>query len=381
MDRQLLALRLKGALPPVTRGSVVKHSSCCYSVPSYSEKGRKHTVVGKDDSWYCSCLSYSFRRGSCRHILAARAAFPARVPKPSPEPVVIRSVPAGTCAKCGSANSKKDGVRRNQMYTNQKYRCLDCGHYFSGNAGLGRTKLPPKSVCRVMQMASSGTSYGDILDSLAGDGIYVCTKTVCNIVRRFSKILIEYSDQLHPCAYEVWRTDEMYLKALGVKLYLHSLMDDQTRLLLSIQLTPRKGEDDVSRMYEIGAIWADQIPHLLISDGAKSFHAAWCACYKPDNDLQKHSEHVSSIHLDGNMNNNMMESLNRELGRRMWAARFVSAKAAEAMAERVRLFYNFSHRHSGLGGKTPAEAGGIVVEGHDRWLILLQNAHACKAAG
>ena len=164
---------------------------------------------------------------------------------------------------CDADRELWHGVRRNQMYTNQKHRCFDCGHYFSGNAGLGRTKLPPRSVDRVIQMVSSGTAYKDILDSLVGDGI-VCVRTVCNIVRRFSKILIEYSDQLHPCTYEVWR------------------MDDQTRLL-SVQLTTRKGKYDVSRTYESGAIWACKIPHLLISDGAKSFHAAWCACYKLDN--------------------------------------------------------------------------------------------------
>lgn len=46
----------------------------------------------------------------------------------------------------------------------------------------------------------------------------------------------------------------------------------------------------------------------------------------------------------------------------------------------MRLFYNFFHKHSGLGGKTPAEAAGIVVEG-SKWITLLQNAHAWKAAG
>ena len=30
--------------------------------------------------------------------------------------------------------------------------------------------------------------------------------------------------------------------------------------------------------------------------------------------------------------------------------------------------------HSGIGGKTPAEAAGIKIRGHDKWLTLIQNA-------
>ena len=136
---------------------------------------------------------------------------------------------------------------------------------------------------------------------------------------------------------------------------------------------PRKAGDDVPLMCRAG-----KVPHLLISDAAPPFRAAWEPCYWPNRKSQKYADHASMIHLDGNGNNNMMESLNRELGRRMRPTRFVSEEAAAA-AERVRLFYNFFHGHSGLGNRTPAEAA-IVVQGGNRWTTLLRNAHA-KVAG
>ena len=63
----------------------------------------------------------------------------------------------------------------------------------------------------------------------------------------------------------------------------------------------------------------------------------------------------------------------------MRAAPFVSEKDAAAMAERARLFYNFFHRHSGLGGQTPAKAAGIVVADRNKRAPLSQ--HARKVAG
>jgi putative transposase len=39
-----------------------------------------------------------------------------------------------------------------------------------------------------------------------------------------------------------------------------------------------------------------------------------------------------------------------------------------------QLFHNYIRPHEGLGGKTPAEAAGIKVEGENKWLTLIQNA-------
>ena len=374
VDR-LLALRKGGYRPPAARGRVVRHGRC-YSVPSYTVPGEKYTVLDAGGPWVCTCLWHCYGHVDCKHILAARAAFGSRAPE-EPEPVVIPEIEPGTCPECGSANSKTDGVRKNKNYENQKYKCLDCGRHFSANAGLGDTVLSPVCVTRLLEMASSGLPYVKIAKALAAEGAKVCAKTVCNLVRRFSSILIEYCARLRPAVSELWRTDEKRVAVAGGKPYLHGLVDSGTRLLLSVQLTPRKGEDDVAPMYRAGADWAGKIPHLLVSDGAPSFRSAWESCYRPNRKNQKYADHAAMIHLDGNMNNNMMESLNRELGRRMWPARFVPAEAAAAMAERVRLFYNFFHEHSGLGRKTPAEAAGIVVQG-DKWNTLLRNAHARK---
>jgi hypothetical protein len=40
----------------------------------------------------------------------------------------------------------------------------------------------------------------------------------------------------------------------------------------------------------------------------------------------------------------------------------------------MQIHHNFIRTHSGLDGKTPAEAAGISIEGENKWLTLIQNA-------
>ena len=39
-----------------------------------------------------------------------------------------------------------------------------------------------------------------------------------------------------------------------------------------------------------------------------------------------------------------------------------------------QIFHNYVRPHEGLGGKTPAEACGIKVEGQNKWITIIENA-------
>jgi len=39
-----------------------------------------------------------------------------------------------------------------------------------------------------------------------------------------------------------------------------------------------------------------------------------------------------------------------------------------------QIFHNYVRPHMGLSGQTPAERCGIIIEGEDKWITLIQNA-------
>jgi hypothetical protein len=85
------------------------------------------------------------------------------------------------------------------------------------------------------------------------------------------------------------------------------------------------------------------------------------------------TEHINAIKLRGDMNNNKMERFNGEIRDREKVIRGLK-KDETPILQGYQLFHNYIRPHKGLGGKTPAEACGIKVDGENKWLTLIQNA-------
>ena len=46
----------------------------------------------------------------------------------------------------------------------------------------------------------------------------------------------------------------------------------------------------------------------------------------------------------------------------------------------LQAYYNYTKKHGGLKGKTPAEAALITVDGRNKWITLIQNAALCRVS-
>jgi len=53
-------------------------------------------------------------------------------------------------------------------------------------------------------------------------------------------------------------------------------------------------------------------------------------------------------------------------------ARFQTSSSI--LIEVTRVYYNFTKKHGGLNGDTPADRSGILIQGNNKWLTIIQNA-------
>ncbi len=135
-------------------------------------------------------------------------------------------------------------------------------------------------------------------------------------------------------------------------------------------VSDHKGTDDIRPMYKDAKELTGKKPAVLISDRAPNFHEAFNKEFYSN---KQTSEHISHIHLKGDRNNNKMERMNGETRDREKVMRGLKTKETPIL-EGYKLYHNFVRSHGALNGKTPSEAAGIIVEGNDKYMTIIQNA-------
>ena len=316
--------------------------------------------------WACSCPDHLETLAECKHIQAVQYEVGERH-------VIERQ--DGSLCNCGSAEVVKKGRRTGGV---QRLRCKSCGKFFADNIGFERMRHGPEHVAVAVEAYFAGLSSRKTAGLVTNAGCEITYKTVQRWGRRFGNMMEQYLDMLRPHLGEAWRTDELYLRIRGDRKYLFAMLDAKTRYWIARQVATHKGTDDVRPMFVKAREVAGKVPSLVISDGAPNFGEAHRQEYAPRNYLWKDSRHESHIRMDGDLNNNQMESFNGNTLRfREKVTRGLKSEDSAILAG-LQVYHNHVRPHLALEGGTPGEAAGIRIEGNP-WLSIIESAARFEA--
>jgi transposase-like protein len=290
------------------------------------------------------------------------------------EPRIIEPIQIAACLYCKSHQILRDGIRHNKCGDIQIFNCKACGKYFTINIGFERMKHNPQGVTTAMQLYFSGESLRNTARSLRLIGVQVSHKTVFMWIKKYTALMQQYLDKITPQVSDTWRADELFLKVHGDMKYLYALMDDQTRFWIAQQVADTKYHADIHRLLRQGRKMAGKAPCRIITDGARNFQAGI------ESEFYRESKALAIVHdrdirFNGEIHNNKMERMNGEIRDREKVMRSLKKTDTSILAG-YQIFHNYVRPHMGLEGKTPAEAAGIVVQGKNKWLTLIQNSAA-----
>lgn len=91
----------------------------------------------------------------CKHIHAVQISM--RTREAVEHTVTIPAIEPGKC-KCGSTNTRKDGMRHLKKGDVQQYRCRDCKRRFIQNVGFEKRWATPKQVSTAIELLFAGMS-------------------------------------------------------------------------------------------------------------------------------------------------------------------------------------------------------------------------------
>ena len=358
---------LKGEAIAQVEGAVRRIDETTYIVKSQSGKGEYHIVLG-ELGWICPCPDAAFRGVKCKHIFGVE--FSQKLRERVVKPTVIQPIEIQGCPRCRSDHVKRDGIRRNKSGDIQKFKCHDCGAWFTINLGFEKMHATPQMITAAMQLYFSGESLRNTQKFLRLQGLNVSHVAVLKWIRKYVALMDKYLAQITPQVSDTWRADEMYVKFKGNRKYVFAVMDDETRFWIAQEVSHWKENTDASLLFRKAKITAGKEPKTLITDQLKSYRTASRGEFPS-------ALHVQDIALDGIIHNNKMERMNGEVRDRERVMRGLK-RMDTPILKGYQIYHNFVRPHEGLNGATPADRAGIKVEGQDKWLTLIQNASKAR---
>ena len=335
-----------------------------YTVRSQSGNG-EYAVSQVDKEWVCECPDNKYRHVKCKHIFSVEFSTSMRATVALTRIVPIANLTA--CVYCGSSNIVKDGVRKNKAGNIQVFNCKYCHKDFTFNIGFERMKHNSQAITSAMQLYFSGESLRNTMESLRLLGVEVSHQTVSNWIKKYVKLMQDYTESIVPKVSDTWRADEIYLKVKGNMKYLFSIMDDQTRFWIAQEVAETKDKHDARQLFIQARRLMKKQPKNFITDGLQTYSVA-------SKQIFPNAVHTRHIRLQGDHNNNKMERMNGEIRDREKTMRGLKKKRTPIL-QGYQIYHNYVRPHEALSGKTPAEACGIKIEGENKWLTLIQNAN------
>ena len=345
-----------------------------YHVRSQSGHCHHYEVTLTEIGWKCSCPDHQTRGLECKHIIAVKLSFAIRKQVEQVRISPLGSV-ADVCVSCGSSLIVKDGVRHNQYGDIQVFYCKECNQHFTLNAGFEGMKSSPQDITSAMQLYFSGLSFRNVTKALKLRGVNVSHVAVYKWINKYTTLMEQYIEKIQPQVSDTWRADEIYVKIKGNMKYVFALMDDETRYWIAQEVAGSKFKHDAAKLFQMGKETAGKRPNVLITDGLPAYHDAFNREFFTNTNPR--SQHINAIKLTGPANNNKMERINGEIRDREKTMRGIK-KVDTKVLPGMQIYHNYVRPHEALDGKTPAEACGIVVEGENKWMKLIQNAAKAK---
>lgn len=137
-------------------------------------------------------------------------------------------------------------------------------------------RIDPRIVTVALDLYYKGAFLRRICDHIKQFyGLKVSHMAILKWIRKYTKIVNQYVDSLIPQLSDTWHADEMTVNVKGNWKWLWNVIDEETRLMLSIAITENREIDDARRVFAETKARARTKPDTIIPDGLWSYIYAY----------------------------------------------------------------------------------------------------------
>ncbi len=156
-------------------------------------------------------------------------------------------------------------------------------------------------------------------------------------------------------------------------MWLLGAMGTEIRFVMDCDVSPNKTGYDATNLFAGAAAPAGKVPDAVTTDALPGFAGGLRGALPGGRRAGTRHRRDAGIRKRHSNNNNTYERFNDTLKGRLKSVRGFHS-ALPALRVPYLAYYNLFRSHSGMGGKTPAEALGIILKGPDIWLTAIRHA-------
>jgi transposase-like protein len=337
-----------------------------FVVPSQSNPQKTYTVT-HNGGWHCTCPDHMETGLMCKHIQSVQ--MWEKFDEGEDDDVLSLNIDIEhpQCPTCGSYAIVKNGKRKTEMGTRQRYICKDCKHRFTLEP-IKYRKATTKLIALCLDLYYKGLSLRKISDTVEQFyNLSIHHDTIRVWIDTFMEQIKEYVSEYKPNLGETWNIDEQKIKSEGKWLYSWNILDKKTRFLIANEITEQRSILETQMVLrKAKQTTKREQPKTIVSDGMKAYPAA----------IQREFDgviHIGGVGIRDAINNNTLERYHGTYRERNKVMRGLqNGQTARQMNDNMRVYYNFIREHTALDGMTPAENAGInLTHGKNRWIELL----------
>lgn len=356
-----------------------------YLVPSQNNPEKKYQVI-HIDSYSCDCEDYKRRCKAnglyCKHIQAILLLEKLKIAtetQPIQNQLTDEVRTADICPNCFGLEIFKRGKRKTNAREKQLYCCKDCKKRFVLEP-LKYIKTNSQMVTLAMDLFYKGNSLRDIADTFKQFyNLSLSHETIRNWIRKFSRIMNEYSKQLQPKIKGKWNADETLVLTKEGKNkentnyhYVWNVMDNKTKFLLASECSGRSRKSkDAQKVFTEAYNQNGKVPYQIIVDGYQGYQDGCRNTFRNWAGERK----VKFTSIKGQrkyVNNNAIESHHSHQKEFHKIRRGV--KEVQDYQDGFRVFHNFV-RKGVKDKKTPADRCKLdIARDGNRWKNILINS-------
>lgn len=266
-------------------------------------------------------------------------------------------VPEIKCTECKSKNiikwTKRKTLNRGII---QRYKCKDCGKYFTLDNGFFRMRNTPQKISLCLDLFYKGVSTRQIQSHLQAFYPHNSShKTIYKWIIRYSKEIGKFTDKLKikPCK-EI-QIDEMEIgsKKSRYKGWFIDSIDTETRYMVSSEFKKHRDLKEVKQVLSKAKKKTENQVQIITSDGWLAYPRAIQKIFTIKN--KSNTKKYGVIHNQVNASkgegfNIKIERLHNSVRHRIKTCRGFhgSVNSANSLMRGYEIFYNFIRKHQAI---------------------------------